>query len=147
LSLKKRAKKIAELLTKADLPHKHIVLSGHHTGAVVALLTSYYLDLKEYDNLECFCFGMPQLVGANFVKYVSKHIKLHVLQAGCDGKLYASGIFTCMLRYDECLTLKYAEETDNILGFYAVLNAGSTLEKVFGCAKQLIENDENESIF
>ncbi|CAL6003590.1 Transmembrane_domain-containing protein [Hexamita inflata] len=137
-SLLKRAQRISDLLSQVISDKQKIVLSGHHSGAAVSLLTAYILHQKKYE-IEVYAFGCPHVFGQQFMNYLTKNVSVHLLELGLDSKLYLSAIMTNQLKYVQAVQIGFSNEMDNLKGQFAILNAGGSKDVMINAMKGVVE--------
>lgn len=74
------------------------------------------------------------------VSFMRKHYcKVSMFQVGYDAKLFVSAILSNQMIYDENRVVPYEETGDNVKGYFAVLNSGSSPQLVLSAIKNQTE--------
>ena len=77
--------------------------------------------------IEVIVFGCPHMFGQQMVSFLRKHYcKVSMFQVGYDAKLFVSAILSNQMIYEENRVVPYEEVGDNVKGYFAVLNSGSS---------------------
>ncbi|CAL6003592.1 Transmembrane_domain-containing protein [Hexamita inflata] len=139
-SFLKKSRKIAEILTQTIPDSQKIIISGHHTGAAVSLITAYLLLQKGY-KVEVYAFGCPHVFGQPFINYLQQKTKIYIIELGLDSKLYLSAILTNQLRFEQAVQVGYPDDMDNLKGQFAILNSGGNRETIMNAMKGVVEGE------
>lgn len=64
------------LETKDIKQYEKIIITGHHQGAIVAVLLGYLFHNKNMNNITIYGFGAPHLVAQEVIHYLRQYIKI-----------------------------------------------------------------------